>query len=222
MYRLAARFLAILFTATATIFLSAQDTGVSLRVLDSLRGDEVSIRSGPGIEYTEHLVSFGYLTLPVTGRNDFDPTHDCRQSWSLDRKMWLRVQFNEIEGWIWRCHRSIEITGEIGTLPVVEPAFAVFIRDAHYPEIEGPQGPQGDYVFSTVVRYVSAVMREAPGLDAAVIGRIPFNNPLFVMARTERAGWVQVAYAGQVGWVASHLLGLAHDWQELVPIVHEE
>jgi uncharacterized protein YgiM (DUF1202 family) len=87
--------------------------------------------------------------------------------------------------------------------------------------IDGEHQPQGDFVFSTVVRYVSAVMREAPGLDADVIGTIRFNSIVFVMARTERAGWVQVAYGGQVGWVASHLLGMSRGWQEFVQVVSQ-
>lgn len=213
MFRLATFFLLMILSPFVAPTLKAQDSAVIVIVLDSLRGNEVSIHSGPGVQYSEHLVSYGGLIVPATGRSDFEPARICRQDWWADRDMWLRVQFNEIEGWVWRCHPNIQITGDIAVLPVVTPAYAVLNKDKHYPPLTGTDIAPPGYAMGAVVRYVGAVVRAAPGLDAEILGSVTRHQAVYITGRTEHAGWVHVVVMDHTGWMASHLLSLRPGWQ---------
>jgi uncharacterized protein YgiM (DUF1202 family) len=131
----------------------------------------------------------------------------------------LRVQFNEIEGWVWRCHPNLKVDGDVSVLPVVVPSHAVLIKDSHYALLTQGNTFPIRYYLATVVLYDAALVRAAPNFDSVVIGKVTFDTSVYVVGRTERAGWVQVVVQGHAGWMASHLLGLRDNWMRLVPVV---
>ncbi|MEZ4672063.1 MAG: SH3 domain-containing protein [Anaerolineae bacterium] len=204
--------------STSAITAQAQEPFIT--VGSPLRGDEVSIRSGPGPQYTEIAVSFGDLQLPVTGRSDFDPTRACSGIRQQDIDMYLRVQFNEIEGWVWRCHPYLTVTGDTAAVPVAAAAYPVLVADAGYPveRLEGYTRPPRSPFVGGFVTYNAALVREAPDVSSEVIGSVGSGGSVYVIGRTAHAGWVKIIIAGHTGWMASHLLHLPHGWQEIIPV----
>ncbi|MCB1318891.1 MAG: SH3 domain-containing protein [Leptospiraceae bacterium] len=83
---------------------------------------------------------------------------------------------------------------------------------------EAPETP--DYSIPTETRYISAPsglrVRSAPDREAAVLGLIPFNAPVQVVARApeeltidgKTGNWVEVKWQNLRGWVFEGYLGL--------------
>lgn len=210
--------LLLLLILIAVIPVAAAQDSVTVTTLDSLRGDEVSLHSGPGVQYTEIVVSFGGLTVPATGRNDFDTSRACTGVYRDDLDMWLRVQFNELEGWVWRCHPNVQIDGDLASLPVVNPTHAVLVKDAHYIELTGSNVPPKRPFLFTFVTYNAVLLRTAPNLDSPVLGKLTNGTGVYIIGRTEKGGWAQVVAKGHTGWIASHLVSLRRGWEASVPV----
>lgn len=178
----------------------------------------VNIRSGPGTEYLVRGVMNTGVFLPATGRNAFAPEVQCLDR-PIDAEMWFRVQFNEIEGWVNRC--VVVFEGDIDVLPVVNvPSDGVFVNDEGYPiaAIEGPNDAPFGEIFIESYTNENAALRDVPSLRTPIVGDIPAGELVFIVGRSEPAGWVELVYNGVRGWAAGHLFILDEGWESIVPV----
>lgn len=109
---------------------------------------------------------------------------------------WLRFDFSGEEGWI-NVTTSAIVQGDISTLPVADP------RSIPYGGFEAPRsgttsvesGPQ-----ATVRDWLR--VRSGPGIGYVIIANAPINTPVILLGRTAANTWIQVNFAGVLGWVA--------------------
>jgi hypothetical protein len=201
-------------------WVGAQDTGVTIERKTVRNNSDVVLRSGPGIEFVDRGTITENFVLPVTGRNDFPADDVCTGRYAHDITMWLRVQYVEIEVWIWRCHPSVEVNGDIASLPVVEPAFPLREDDPIFPvrELRGINNvePEGKYLFGNV--RTEALVHTAPDLGSEIIGSLGYRRLVYVIGRTEAGGWAKINYRGNEGWVVSHLIYITEGWEMAIPV----
>lgn len=210
----------LLFTILITVFAIvsaslafAQDATVTLTTTQV-----VNVRSGPGTKYTLRGTLQPKTHLTVTGRNDFPAGKVCTGQPANDLELWLRVQFNEIEGWVNRC--AVTVEGNVDTLPVVTPSNGELNKDLQYPAkiLYGSDvKPDGNYIYAYTRDMV--LLREDHDLNSTVLGVIPAERGVYVIGRSEAGGWVQVLYRGHKGWVAGHLIDLNGSWKFKIPVV---
>ena len=123
--------------------------------------------------------------------------------------MWLRVQFNELEGWVARC--AAQINGEVAALPVVAPVYPEVVTSPSDDEAE--QRPRYLRTFrlydpDRLVIHTGALahLRSEPSLDGELLGTVAAFQPVFFVAYSEGGGWVEVEFGQYTGWIARHLL----------------
>lgn len=88
-------------------------TGVGARPLST----NVSIRSGPGLEYKR--ISFLAVDhwIDVVGWNGWERGRECSAQFERDLDMWVQVTVGDGYGWSARC--VLDIRGVVTDLPVV-------------------------------------------------------------------------------------------------------
>lgn len=178
----------------------------------------VNVRSGPGTQFVVRGVLSPGTTVWGNGRSLFSTSRPCLGS-VTDLDMWIRVQFGEIEGWVTRCNVAIE--GDINSLPVVDASNPDLTGRPTYPIVvlEGDDIRPADAYILSYTRE-NAALRDAPSLDAGFIGTIPGSEPIYVVGRTNPAGWVEVVYKGYRGWIAGHLAAFTEGWEGSVPVTY--
>jgi len=201
-------------------WVGAQDTGVTIERKTVKNTSDVVLRSGPGLEFVDRGTITDPFSLPVTGRNDFPADSQCTGQYAHDIAMWLRVQFNEIEVWIWRCHPAVEVNGDIGALPIVEPAFPLREDAPIFPVRElrwiNNNEPEGKYLFGNI--RTEALVHASPDLGSEIIGSLGFGRLVYVIGRTQAGGWAKIYYRGNEGWVVSHLIHITEGWEMAIPV----
>jgi uncharacterized protein YraI len=185
----------------------------------TLADTAANIRTGDGLEYSTRGTFYGG-ELSVTGRSDFDASRLCRGD-DTDYDMWLRIDHFGVEGWIARC--VVTVTGDLASVPVVEPSSPVLISslyddDNELPELADEIGdaPESNYVYGFTRSRVN--FREAPGLDAEVIRSLAATQAVYVIGRNADNTWVQVTLNGETGWIARYLVFMPINWENTVPV----
>lgn len=206
-----ARFITIV--AVFAIFVTALSAFAADAVTLSTGEKNINARSGPGLEYVVRAVLRAETILTVTGRNDFDVNRVCRGQES-DNDMWLRVQYRSMEGWVARC--AVTVEGDLASVAVVEPANPQMAAAEPLKKLTAPEElDTSKYIGHTGE---NVVLRQSASLNAAALGVIPANKPVYVIGRTENGAWVKVQFGEHSGWVARHLMVLGYDWQDKTPV----
>ena len=175
-------------------------------------GSGVNIRSGPGTDYT---LRGGLIrgSLTITGRTDFDTDRICTGINERDLDMWLRVDFNGVEGWMALC--AVNVDGDLSNIPVVTASNPMMIEEIDYANNPStlPLGDEPETFVYGVTR-ARLNMRDGAGLDHNVIRELPGNELVYVTGMNDEANWVSVEINGESGWIARYLLSLPRDWQD--------
>jgi uncharacterized protein YraI len=177
----------------------------------------INVRSGPGLGYTIRGVVPPDFTLEISARNDFAEDRMCR-GLDADNDMWLRIDFNGIEGWISRC--VVNIDGDVDALPTAEAATPQLISEIPPFEFDdnitlGAQ-PESGYVIGFTRARVN--VRAGSSLLDTIVDIAPAIEPIYVIGRTENNRWVRVQYDGVSGWIARYLVQLPSDWTDFVSV----
>jgi uncharacterized protein YgiM (DUF1202 family) len=179
--------------------------------------EAVNVRSGPGKDYTLRGVLAAKDSLPVTGRSDFDAKQNCTGRDETDAKMWLRVQYGELEGWVARC--AVTFSGDLASLPVANPAAAEKMSAPLKP-FESLTKPADEstkpFVAFTADR---ATLRKDASVTSDKLGVIAGGQAVQVIGRTANNGWFKVQYGKHTGWIAGQLLLLGKNWEKKIPVV---
>lgn len=181
-------------------------------VVPAITGTGVNVRSGAGTEYS---LRGGLIrgSLTITGRNDFDTDRICTGFLAQDLDMWLRVDYNGVEGWVALC--TVDINTDLDAVPVVSASHPVLIEDIDYSDapsaMELGERPE-KFVFGTTRARVN--MRTGASLDHEIITELRGGETLYVVDHNADASWVKVQVEGNTGWVARYLLNLPKDWQD--------
>jgi uncharacterized protein YraI len=144
----------------------------------------VNVRSGPGTQYTVLDQVRPGDELDITGK--------------LADETWLRVNFDNQEGWVFA--GLFDITGDLTTAPEAEAGPTAVLR------LTAGQQNLNDLRDVMVITRVNANLRTAPSLDADVLQIIPFNTTFTVTGRTADNKWVQVTAPDMSGWMSSGTL----------------
>jgi len=190
--------LILVITVWATQLVLAQDSAVTAQAFRT-----VNIRQGPGTNYDIIAQLQSGDIVPVFARSDSDSN-------------WLRIQFNDIDGWI--AYFTVTVSGDISQLQIVD--LQPVSSSAAVPEAQSlPFISAEDYQgqpYITAYRRVN--VRVSPGAE---FGRLGFMNPGNVadlIGRTDNSEWLQIDYNGQRGWVAYYVVSVTGDVESL-PIV---
>jgi len=181
-------------------------------VAPAASGTGVNVRSGPGTEYS---LRGGLIrgSLTITGRNNFATDRICTGILGQDLDMWLRVDYNGVEGWVALC--AVNVDADLNTIPVTSPSHPILIEDIDYAENPAAQslGDEPDtFVLGTTRARVN--MRTGAGLGNDIITELRGGELVYVTDHNEDASWVKVEVEGNTGWVARYLLSLPQDWQD--------
>lgn len=181
-------------------------------VVPAATGSGLIVRSGPGTDYSwRGGVTRGSLT--ITGRNEFDTSRVCRGINEVDLDMWLRVDFNGVEGWVALC--AVNTDADVATLPVVTAASPLLISEIDYantPSVLTLGDAPETYVYGVTRARVN--LRDGASLDNAVVQELRGGELLYVTGMNADASWVSVEIGEQSGWIARYLLSLPTDWQD--------
>jgi uncharacterized protein YraI len=209
----------LLFVMLAALLAIAVPAFAQDAVMISLANSAANIRTGDGLEYSTRGTYYGG-DLAVTGRNDFDASRVCVGD-GTDFDMWLRVDHFGVEGWIARC--VVNVSGDLSTVPVVEPASPVLIRSLYDDDNEQPSlvdeigdAPSTAYVYGFTRSRVN--FRDGPGLTANILKSLAATQSVYVIGRNADNTWVQVMLNGETGWVARYLVFTPADWEATVPV----
>lgn len=206
------KFAIVLFTLIVVMAVSlplfAQDSATPA----TAEGTGVNIRSGPGTEYS---LRGGLIkgSLTITGRNEFDPNRVCTNINLRDLDMWLRVDYNGVEGWVALC--AVDIDVELTTIPVVESSHPMMIEDIDYAKTISALtlGDEPEtFVFGVTRARVN--LREGAGLDSNVIQELRGGELIYVTGMNADASWVKVEVGEVSGWIARYLMSLPYEWQK--------
>lgn len=138
----------------------------------------VNVRSGPGLEYRRIGVLEPGSTADIMSRTDDN--------------QWMRIDFNDMEGWV--AYFVISVTGELDDIPVEEVPTTAETR-------EPP-------VVNITTRY-NVNLRATPILGASILGVVPFRTTLQAEARydaDDTGTWLRVTYEDETGWLLSSLV----------------
>ncbi len=175
-------------------------------------GTGVNVRSGPGTDYS---LRGGLIrgSLTITGRNTFDTGRICTGFFEQDLDMWLRVDYNGVEGWVARC--TVDVNADLASVPVASASFPILIEDINYAQnpsaVALGERPE-TFVFGATRARVN--MRIGAGLDNQIITELRGGETVYVTDHNEDASWVKVQVDGQTGWVARYLMNLPKDWED--------
>ncbi|NWF71036.1 MAG: SH3 domain-containing protein [Chloroflexi bacterium] len=205
----------LLFIAlTLLIFASAAVAFADNGPTVSAGSQAVNVRSGPGVDFAIRGVLYPGYALPATGRSDFAAGRFCTGR-AADMDMWIRITFNEMEGWVNRC--AVIVNGTVDTLPVFGATNATLAENVDSGTLlDGDSTPDDGMMLFTSAR---ANLRTSPSLNAEVLGVVPFNQPVRVLGRTAAGGWLRVQYGDSSGWIAAHLLIKPLNWLDMVPVI---
>ena len=163
----------------------------------------VNVRSGPGTEFTILDKFIPGDSLDITGQNaDND---------------WLRVNFNDQEGWVFA--DVVEVNGAQEIAPIVEAGPTAVLRDSVTTTGQTGTTPSGDVV---IVTQFNTNLRSTTSLNADVLSIIPFDTELQAQARSENSNWVMVTFGDQSGWVWSPILFFANGEVASLPVMATE
>ncbi len=175
-------------------------------------GTGVNIRSGPGTDYS---LRGGLIrgSLTITGRNDFDTTRVCTSINARDLDMWLRVDYNGVEGWVALC--AVDVDVELDTIPVVESSNPIMIEDIDYSKtLSALRLGDEPETFVFGVTRARLNLRDGAGLGSNIIEEIRGGELVYVTGMNADASWVKVEVGDLSGWVARYLLSLPYQWQD--------
>lgn len=209
-------FVALVFAIFAAVLIPAafaQDSAVSVST-----GGVVNVRSGPGMAYTIRGVLQG--SAAATGRNAAWDNRHCAGD-ERDMDMWIQINLKGIEGWVNRC--AVQVRGNINSLTVAQPMNAIRVESLNPLPEEAIAGPDNDTrpEDAAVLGFTQARVnvRNAPGLNGAVIAVAPAIEDVYVIGRTADNTWLQISYDGKTGWVAGYLMLMSvRGWEEVVPV----
>jgi len=199
--------LTLIAVLAIAIPLFAQD-----EVTPTASGTGVNVRSGPGTEYS---LRGGLIrgSLTITGRNNFATDRICTGIVTSDLDMWIRVDYNGVEGWVALC--AVNIDTDLDSIPVASPSHPILVEDINYATNPSavPLGERPEtFVFGATRARVN--MRTGAGLDNNIISELRGGETVYVIGHNEDASWVQVDVDGTTGWVARYLMSLPQDWQD--------
>lgn len=207
------KFAVVLFTLIAVLAVAipllAQDEATPA----TAAGSGVNVRSGPGTEYSLRG-GFTNGKLTITGRNEFDTNRVCRGVPQFDLDMWLRVDFNGVEGWVAFC--AVDVEGNFSVLPVVSPSDPMLISDIDFAnnpeELSLGEEPETPYVYGVTRARVN--LREGGSLNAPVIEELRGGELIYVVGMSADGYWAQVKIDDKSGWIARYLLSLPYEWEK--------
>jgi uncharacterized protein YraI len=198
----------------AVPFISAQ----SATTATAFEGIAVNVRSGPGREYTVRGVVYPGYTVDVTGRNNFATGRVCYDGVTgLD--MWLRIDFNGLDGWVARC--AVDIEGGIDSLSVVGASNPVLIADLEFTSSDtlDLNNPRPDVTYVSAWSLAPINLRSGASLSSNVTMVIPGFEYVYVIGRSADSRWLRVQYQGETGWVARYLVQIFNsDWTATIPV----
>ena len=200
--------LTLIVVMAVSLPLFAQDSATPA----TAEGTGVNIRSGPGTDYS---LRGGLIkgSLTITGRNEFDTTRVCTNITARDLDMWLRVDYNGVEGWVALCAMDVDV--DLATIPVVESSNPLMIEDIDYSKnlatLNLGEEPE-TFVFGVTRARLN--LREGAGLNSNVIQELRGAELVYVTGMNADASWVKVEVGDVSGWVARYLLSLPYEWQK--------
>lgn len=184
----------------------------------TLRSEAVNVRSGPGLQYSIRGELNTGEALTVTGRNNGDLNAVCRSN--LDLRVWLRVEYAGLEGWVARC--AVIVEGDLAGLPVVNPTAPILTQDLYTEEalstlvLDFGAEPTIAHVIGITRSRVN--FRETPSISATIKETLAAEQPVYVIGRTADNRWLQVQFRGETGWVAGYLLHLPYQWDQAIAV----
>jgi len=200
--------LTLIVVMAVSIPLFAQDSATPA----TAEGTGVNIRSGPSTEYS---LRGGLIkgSLTITGRNEFDTNRVCVNINVRDLDMWLRVDYNGVEGWVALC--AVDIDVDLATIPVVESSHPLMIEDIDYTtNLSALTLGDEPETFVFGVTRARLNVRDGAGLGSNVIQELRGGELLYVTGMNADASWVKVEVGDVSGWVARYLLSLPYEWQK--------
>ena len=203
---------AVVLVLVITVLAVAVPMFAQDNVVPAVSGTGVNIRSGAGTEYS---LRGGLIrgSLTITGRNDFDTDRICTGFFEQDLDMWLRVDYNGVEGWVALC--TVDVNTDVSAIPVVSASHPILISDLNYDDnpsaVELGDRPE-TFVFGTTRARVN--MRTGAGLDNSIITELRGGEMVYVTDVNSDGSWVKVQVEDNTGWVARYLMNLPKDWQD--------
>lgn len=179
----------------------AADTGVTAAPAE----EAVTVRSGPGVQYSIRGTLEVGFELPVTGHTGFDDDFECTGDPVEYNAAWLRVDIVEgIEGWVSYC--AVDVTGDVFDTPVAVPAFPILLEViAGLPTLTAEGWTPSNPGFASLL--VTAVLvYEVPTLGSVMLGKIEAGAVVELLAVATNGSWFKVRYGAVVGWIPAYLM----------------
>lgn len=136
------------------------------------------------------------LGAPVIG--DMQPGDVRTATGRTGSGEWIRIDFDGYEGWV--AALVVTVSGDLNSLPLADPRNIPY-NSLSNPSAGGEVGASSVGPLSARLEYSGARLRSGPGLGYLILGNIPRYAEVSVTGRTESGNWVQVTYAGLIGWV---------------------
>jgi len=156
-----------------------------------VNGDNVNIRSGPGMEYEVVALAANGTTYPVTARTEASD--------------WFRLAGNK-ESWV--SASVIQVTGEVPIAAQIPPPPAP--RTAPAPVVSASASAaevvSAPVITATVVSKVMMInVRSGPGLAFGVVGVVRQGTVVTIAGRDSTGEWIRLAGASE-RWVTASVL----------------
>jgi uncharacterized protein YraI len=168
----------------------------------------VNVRQGPGTQFQ----IIGQLqsgdSVAVNGRSD-------------EENNWLRIDFNNSEGWI--AFFTVSVTGQLDVLPIIDVQRVSSGDDgSNEAQFASPFVSESQYAGDPyVITFRRVNVRIGAGAEFPRLGFMNPGNVADLTGRTDDSEWLQINFNGQVGWVAFFVVSVNGDLAS-VPIVHVE
>lgn len=206
------KFAVVFFTLVAVLAIAVPLMAQDEASPASAAGSGVNVRSGPGTQYSlRGGLNNGSLT--ITGRTDFDTNRVCTGIVERDLDMWLRVDFNGVEGWVALC--AVNVDADLSTIPVAAAGNPMLIEDIDYANTPAAMslGDEPETFIYGVTR-ARVNLREGAGLSSNVVQEIRGGELIYVTGMNGDANWIQVEVGDVSGWMARYLVSLPANWQD--------
>ncbi len=179
---------------------SAQDgSGVSAEAFRT-----VNVRQGPGTQFDVIGQLESGDVVPVIGRSDSENN-------------WLLVQFGDAEGWV--AFFTVTVTGNVTALDIIN---LQVVSEPQSPPVGGSLPFVSESEITTGDPHITAYrrinVRLGPG---SAFGRLGYMNPGNVADITgisDDGEWIQIAFEGQIGWVAFFVVSVNGSLDQ-VPVI---
>lgn len=169
------------------------------------------MRSGPSTGFAELGMIATGTTLPITGRNDFNPTLTCASETTDIFNIWIELNHYGQKVWVWGCHPRLAIQGTFAQIPVVEP-----YQDRTIPVLYSAQTGSRPYAVG-YSRDGFIPFYTAPNLEAEQVNAGGFGMYYITQISGEQQEWIYVSHKGISGWAQTHLFEMPDsDWQSLI------